>query len=66
MMAADERIFVPGIGFRPSSGATLPTPVSAERGEWSVTIERFLRNAEKTELVFSLTDTSRQVPESSG
>lgn len=54
-MAADELIFVPGIGFRPSSSATLPTPVSAERGEWSVTIERFLRSSEKTELVFSLT-----------
>jgi hypothetical protein len=54
-MAADPLIFVPGMGFRPSASATLPTPVSAERGEWSVTIERFLRSAEKTELVFSLT-----------
>jgi hypothetical protein len=54
-MTADELIFVPGIGFRPSASATLPTPVSAERGEWSVTIERFMRSAEKTELVFSLT-----------
>ena len=31
------------------------TPVSAERGEWSVTIEKVLRGPEKTELVFSLT-----------
>jgi hypothetical protein len=54
-MTTDELIFVPGIGFRPSESATLPTPVSAERGEWSVTIERFLRSSEKTELVFSLT-----------
>lgn len=53
--AASELIFVPAIGFRPSSSATLPTPVSAERGEWSVTIEHFLRSPEKTELVFSLT-----------
>jgi hypothetical protein len=52
---ADELIFVPGIGFRPSASATLPTPVSAERGEWSVTIERFMRSSEQTELVFSLT-----------
>ena len=55
MIARSELIFVPAIGFRPSASATLPTPVSAERGEWSVTIERFLRSAEKTELVFSLT-----------
>jgi hypothetical protein len=54
-MTADELIFVPGIGFRPTASATLPTPVSAERGEWSVTIERFMRSSEKTELVFSLT-----------
>ena len=53
--APSELIFVPAIGFRPSASATLPTPVSTERGEWSVTIERFLRSAEKTELVFSLT-----------
>jgi hypothetical protein len=33
----------------------LVTPVSADRGEWSVTIERLLRGPEKTELVFSLT-----------
>jgi hypothetical protein len=55
VIAPSELIFVPAIGFRPSASATLPTPVSAERGEWSVTIERFLRSAEKTELVFSLT-----------
>ena len=55
MIAPSELIFVPAIGFRPSASATLPTPVSAERGEWSVTIERFLRSSEKTELVFSLT-----------
>jgi hypothetical protein len=33
----------------------LVTPVTAERGEWSVTIEKLLRGPEKTELVFSLT-----------
>jgi hypothetical protein len=55
VISASEMVFVPGIGFRPSVSATLPTPVSAERGEWSVTIERFLRSPEKTELVFSLT-----------
>jgi hypothetical protein len=31
------------------------TPVTAERGEWSATIEKLLRGPEKTELVFSLT-----------
>jgi hypothetical protein len=33
----------------------LATPVSAERGEWSVTIERLMASDEKTELRFSLT-----------
>lgn len=55
MIELSELIFVPGIGFRPSTSATLPTPVSAERGEWSVTIERFLSSPQKTEMVFSLT-----------
>lgn len=55
MITASDLVFVPGVGFRPSTSATLPTPVSAERGEWSVTIERFLSSSEKTELVFSLT-----------
>lgn len=55
MSEPSELIFVPGIGFRPSTSATLPTPVSAERGEWSVTIERFLSSPQKTEMVFSLT-----------
>lgn len=55
MVELSELIFVPGIGFRPSTSATLPTPVSAERGEWSVTIERFLSSPQKTEMAFSLT-----------
>lgn len=55
MIAPSELVFVPGVGFRPSASATLVTPVSAERGEWSVTIEKLLRGPEKTELVFSLT-----------
>ena len=55
MIGPSELVFVPGVGFRPSTSATLVTPVSAERGEWSVTIERLLRSPEKTELVFSLT-----------
>jgi len=33
----------------------LVTPVSAERGEWSVTIERLVVNPDKTDLVFALT-----------
>jgi hypothetical protein len=55
VIARTELVFVPGVGFRPSASATLVTPVSAERGEWSVTIEGLLRGPEKTELVFSLT-----------
>src|SRR5256885_468148 len=55
VIAPSELVFVPGVGFRPSASATLVTPVTAERGEWSVTIERLLRGPEKTELVFSLT-----------
>ena len=55
VVAASELVFVPGVGFRPLASATLVTPVTAERGEWSVTIERLLRSSEKTELVFSLT-----------
>ena len=55
VIAPSELVFVPGVGFRPSATATLVTPVSAERGEWSVTIERLLRGPDKTELVFSLT-----------
>jgi len=55
VIAPSELVFVPGVGFRPSASATLVTPVTAERGEWSVTIERLIRGPEKTELVFSLT-----------
>jgi hypothetical protein len=55
VIAPSELVFVPGVGFRPSTSATLVTPASAERGEWSVTIERLLRSPERTELVFSLT-----------
>ena len=55
MIAPRDLVFVPGVGFRPSVSATLVTPVTAERGEWSVTIERLLRGPDKTELVFSLT-----------
>jgi hypothetical protein len=55
VIARSELVFVPGVGFRPSASATLVTPVTAERGEWSVTIERLLRGPQKTELVFSLT-----------
>lgn len=55
MIARSALVFVPGVGFRPSNSATLVTPVSADRGEWSVTIERLVRSPEKTELVFSLT-----------
>jgi len=55
VIGPSELVFVPGVGFRPSTSATLVTPVTAERGEWSVTIERLLRSPEKTELVFSLT-----------
>ena len=55
MIARSELVFVPGVGFRTSASATLVTPVTVERGEWSVTIEKVLRGPEKTELVFSLT-----------
>jgi hypothetical protein len=55
VITPSELVFVPGVGFRSSASATLVTPVTAERGEWSVTIERLLRSPDKTELVFSLT-----------
>jgi hypothetical protein len=55
MLTAADLVFVPGTGFRPATSAMLATPVSAERGEWSVTIERLMAGPSKTELVFSLT-----------
>ena len=48
-------VFIPGVGFRPSTSAMLVSPVSAERGEWSVTIERLVSGPDKAELGFSLT-----------
>jgi hypothetical protein len=50
-----ELVFVPGVGFRAASGRALATPVTAERGEWSVTIERLLVAPERTELRYALT-----------
>jgi hypothetical protein len=38
VLATSNLVFVPGVGFRSSSGAKLVTPVSAERDEWSVTM----------------------------
>lgn len=50
-----DLVFVPAVGFRPSTGAKLVTPVTAERGQWSVTIDRFVSGPEKSELVYALT-----------
>lgn len=50
-----DLVSVPAVGFRPSTGAKLVTPVTAERAEWSVTIDRFVTGPEKSELVYALT-----------
>jgi hypothetical protein len=55
VLATSDLVFVPGVGFRSSSGAKLVTPVTAERDEWSVTIDRFVAGPEKSELVYALT-----------
>ena len=55
MLATSDLVFVPGVGFRPSGGAKLVIPVTAERDEWSVTIDRFVAGPEKSELLYALT-----------
>jgi hypothetical protein len=54
-LAISDLVFVPAVGFRPSIGAKLVTPVTAERGEWSVSIDRFVAGPERSELVYALT-----------
>lgn len=55
MIASGELVFIPGVGFRPAASAMLATPVSDERGEWQVTIERLVAGPRTTELSFALT-----------
>jgi hypothetical protein len=50
-----DLVFVPAVGFRPSTGAKLVTPVTAERGQWSVSIDRFVAGPERSELIYALT-----------
>lgn len=55
MIASSELVFVPGVGFRSAGGSMLATPVTAEQGEWSITIERLVVDPQKTELIYALT-----------
>jgi hypothetical protein len=55
VIASGQLVFVSGVGFRSAASAMLATPVSDERGEWQVTIERLVVGPDKTELVYALT-----------
>jgi hypothetical protein len=54
-LAMSDLVFLPAVGFRPSTGAKLVAPVTAERGDWSVSIDRFVAGPERSELVYALT-----------
>lgn len=55
MITQQSLVFIPGVGFRQARSAMLVSPVSAERGEWSVTIERLVLGPDHAELGYSLT-----------
>jgi hypothetical protein len=64
LLQTDELVFVQGVGFRASSGRVLTTPISADRGEWSVTIERLMAGPDKTELRYALSGPAEGEPPS--
>ncbi len=57
----NELVFIPGLGFRPADGKMLVTPVTVERGEWTLIIDKFIAGPERSELRYRLSGPGPEV-----